>query len=180
MALAEALALEAELLVEVDRRLVPGEDVQLELEHAGVARPRDRLLEQSAADAAAAVAVGDHQAEVGDVAARLVRVPRDRQPPDDRAVLLRDEDGRVRMPPQRAQVATLLGDAAPAVRVQKPAFGLAADRGGERGERRGILGLGRSDEQRHSTTIPCPPRRGSPAAASVPSARRSTAATPPK
>ena len=113
--------------------------------HAGVARPGDRLLEQRAADAAAAVAVGDHQAEVGDMAACLVRVPRDRQPPDDRAVLLGDEDGRVGMPPQRAQVATLLGDAAPAVRVQKPALGLTADRGGERGERRRILGLGRSD-----------------------------------
>ena len=93
--LAEALALEAELLVELDRRLVPGEDVQLELADAGLARPRDRLLEQRAADAAAAVARGDHQAEVGDVAARRVRIAGEREPPDDRAVVLGDEDGRV-------------------------------------------------------------------------------------
>ena len=98
MVLAQPLALEAELLVEADRRLVPGEDVQLELAHAGLARPRDRLLEQCTADAAAAVPVGDHQAEVGDVAARLVRIAGDRQSPDDHAVFLGDEDGRVGMP----------------------------------------------------------------------------------
>ena len=177
---AEALALEAELLVELDRRLVPGEDVQLELAHARLARPRDRLLEQRAADAAAAVAVGDHQAEVGDVAACLVRVAGDREAADDRAVVLRDEDRRVGVALQRAQVAALVGDAAPAVRVQQPALRLAADRRGELDERRGVVGRAGRIETRHSTTIPWPPRRGSPAAASVPSARRSTAATPPK
>src|SRR5688500_14786800 len=51
--LAQPLALEAELLVELDRRLVPGEDVQLELADARVASPRDRLLQQGTADPAA-------------------------------------------------------------------------------------------------------------------------------
>ena len=177
--LAEALALEAELLVELDRRLVPGEDVQLELVDAGVAGPRDRLLEQGAADAAAAVARGDHQAEVGDVAAGGVRVAGDREAADDGAVVLGDEHGGVRVALQRAQVAALLGDAAPAVGVQQPGLRLAADGRSERDEGGGVLGP-RGRIESHPTTIPWPPRRGSPAAARLPSALRSTAATPPK
>jgi hypothetical protein len=43
--LPEPLTLEAELLVEPDRGLVPGEHVQLELAHAGAARPLDRRLQ---------------------------------------------------------------------------------------------------------------------------------------
>ena len=93
---AQALALEAELLVELDRGLVPGEDVQLQLADAGRARPRLRLLEQGAPDAEAAVRGGDHQPEVGDVAAGAVRVAGDREPGDDRAVVVGDEDGGIR------------------------------------------------------------------------------------
>src|SRR5437763_1051461 len=44
--LAVALALEAELLVQLDRGLVPREHVQLELAHAGCFRPADCRLEQ--------------------------------------------------------------------------------------------------------------------------------------
>ena len=57
------------------------------------------------------------------MAARLVRVAGEREPADDRAVVLGDEDGRVGVAAQRPQVATLVGDAAPAVRVQEPAPG---------------------------------------------------------
>ena len=117
---------------------------------------------------------GDHQAEVGDVAARAVRVARDREPADDRAVVVGDEDGGIRVPAERAQVAALLPDAAPAVRVEQPGLGLAADRGAELDERRRVLRARRADLDRHPTTMPWPPRRGSPAAASVPSGRRST------
>ena len=78
---------------EPDRRLVPGEHVQLQLEHARAARPSVRLLEQRAADPAAAVARGDHQAQVGHMAARAVWIARDREPADDLALVLRDEDG---------------------------------------------------------------------------------------
>ena len=66
VALAEALALEAELLVELDRRLVPGKHVQLELVDARVEGPRDRLLEQGAADAAAAEPTRSPEGEVSE------------------------------------------------------------------------------------------------------------------
>ncbi len=93
--------------------------------------------------------------------------------------VLRDEDGRVRIAPERAQVAALVGDAAPAVGRQQPAAVLAADGAAELDERLGVVGAGGSDRDGHRT-IPWPPRRGSPAAAKVPSARSSTAETPPK
>jgi len=48
---AVALALEAEALVELDRGLVPREDVQLDLADAARARPVDGGREQGAADA---------------------------------------------------------------------------------------------------------------------------------
>ena len=52
---AVALLHEAEPLVEPDRCVVPGEDVQLELAHTRVARPGHRRFEQCGADAAAAM-----------------------------------------------------------------------------------------------------------------------------
>ncbi len=71
--------------------------------------------------------------------AGAVRVAGDREAADDRAVVLGDVDGRVGMAAQRAQVAALLADGAPAVRVQQPRLRLAADRGAERDERRRVL-----------------------------------------
>src|SRR6516165_3919034 len=41
-----ALSLEAERLVQPERRLVPGEDVELELPHADCTRPGDGFLEE--------------------------------------------------------------------------------------------------------------------------------------
>src|SRR4051794_1029083 len=76
VALAKALTLEAERLVERDRRLVPREDVKLELRHAMLRRPLDSRLEQRSADALPPEARVDHQAEVGDVVRRGVGVAR--------------------------------------------------------------------------------------------------------
>src|SRR3954447_25446474 len=59
--LAEALALEAERLVERDRRRVPREHVKLELCDTDVARPRDRLLEERPPEALPSVRRGDHE-----------------------------------------------------------------------------------------------------------------------
>ena len=76
--------------------------MQLELADARGARPGDRLLEQRLPDAATAVAGGDHQAEIGDVVARPVRVARDGETTDDGSVVVGDEDGRVGMSLERA------------------------------------------------------------------------------
>ena len=98
----------------------------------------------------APVARGDHQAEVGDVAAGAVRVAGDREAADDGAVVVGDVDGRVGVAAKRAQVAPLLADGAPAVRVQQPRLGLAADRGAERDERRRVLRPRLADHRRSS------------------------------
>src|SRR5689334_8253299 len=79
VALAEALALEAERVVERNRRLVPGKDVELELPDTGALRPRHRLVEQAPADSAPSVAGRHHQAEIGDMSARRVDVTRERE-----------------------------------------------------------------------------------------------------
>src|SRR5919201_3046830 len=178
---AVALALEAVALVQADRRLVVREDVELELLHAALAGPLDGGVEQRAPDPAAAVRRGHHQAEVGDVVARRVLVARDREAADDAALVLGDVDGGVRVAAERAEVATLVADAPPAVRGDEPALRLVADLRPECDECGRVAGLGLADRRRHaSTTTPWPPRRGSPAAASVPSSRTSTAAAPPK
>ena len=83
---------------------------------AGVARPSLGGGEQRGADAAAPVRRGDDEAEVGDVRARRVRVARERQPADDLAVELGDEERGVRVPAHRADVPPLVGDAAPGSR----------------------------------------------------------------
>ena len=172
---------EAERAVERQRRLVVREDVQLELRDARPLRPRDGLFQQRPPDPAAPVAGGDHQAEIGHVAAGGMGIPPDREAADDPVRSLGDEDGRVRVAPQGAQVAALVGDTAPAV-ADQPALGLGPDGAPERHERRRIARLGRTDDElvAHSTTAPAPPRLGSPAAASVPSSRNSTPAAPPK
>ena len=182
MVAAVALADEAEALVERDRGLVVREDVELELRDADRARPRDRRLEQGAADPAAPVRRVHHQPEVGDVEARRVRVARERHPADDLAVGLGDEDGGVVGAADGAQVAPLVGDAAPLARRDQEAPGLGAHGLGEPHE---LVGVGRhrpphGDAAHACTTTPCPPRRESPAAARPPSSRTSTAAAPPK
>ena len=106
-------------------------------------RPLDRLLEERAADAAAPVARGDHQPEVGDVPARGVDVTREREPADDLPPVLGHVDGGVRMPPHRAQVAPLLGHAAPLGSRQQPRALLAADLARELNERLRVARLGR-------------------------------------
>src|SRR6187397_2680128 len=86
---AEAFPLEAEGFVEGDRSLVPRKDVQLELRHAVLRRPRDGSLEQGSADAAPAETLVDHQPEIGDVVGRRVLVARERETSRELAVELR-------------------------------------------------------------------------------------------
>ena len=137
---------------------------------------------QRAAGAPAAKSVRDHQAEVGDVPARRMGVARDREAPDDALRRLDDEHRRVRRAADGAQVAPLVGGAPPLAVRDQPALGLGPDRAREIDERRRVPGLGRPDAipARHATTIPAPPRRGSPAASSRPSSASVTADTPPK
>src|SRR5581483_8854714 len=175
-----ALALEAALLVERERRGVEREHVQLELRDARRARPRLRRLEQRGGDAAAAVRRRDHQAEVGHVRARRMRVAGDRQAPHERSLQLRHDQRAVGMAPEGADVTALLGDGPPARVGEQPAFGLRAHGARERDELLRVARLGTPDVQAHSTTTPAPPRRGSPAAASDPSGLTCTAAAPPK
>ena len=175
---ADAFALEPIALVEEDRRLVPREDVQLELAHARPASPGDRGVEQRATDALPPVAGGDHQPEIGDVRARRVRVAGERQA-DDPVAVRRDEHGRVGMAAHGLQVAALVADRAPGVGRQEPRARLAADLGREDDQLRRVGRVGGPDLD-HRATTPCPPRRGSPAAPSRPFGRRSTAETPPK
>ena len=59
VASSDTLALEAELLIEADRGLVPREHVQLELSDTRLACPVDRRLEQGAADPLASLGGGD-------------------------------------------------------------------------------------------------------------------------
>src|ERR671937_2444987 len=173
---AVALALEAVALVQLDRRLVVREDVQLELVDAVLAAPLDGGVEQRAPDPAAAVRRGHHQAEVGDVVARRVLVAGDREAPDDAALVFGDVDGGVWVAAERTDVAALVADAPPAVRGDEPALRLVADLRPELDERGRVPGVGLADRRHVSTTTPWPPRRGSPAASSVPSSRISTAA----
>src|SRR5713226_9386809 len=172
-----ALPDETERFVELDRRLVPRKDVQFELRDCVRPRPRDRALEQRAADAAAAGSRVHHEAEIRDMPARRMLVARERQAADELAVQLGDEHSRVGMTADGADEAALLPHAPP-LRRDEPALRLGADRARERDERRRVAGLGGAHV--HSTTTAAPPRRGSAAAAGEPSARTSTAFAPPK
>src|SRR5207302_1667685 len=118
----------------------------------------------------------DHQAEIGDVPARGMLVARDREAADDPALVLRDEDGGVRIPANGPQVAPLIGHLAPAVRRDEPPFGLRANCLTQAREALRIGWLGAADD--HSTTTPAPPRLGSPAAASSPSTNVTAEAPP--
>src|SRR5262249_57640926 len=88
----QALALEPELVVEPDRRLVVGEDVQLEFFDLAFKGPFDGLLEQPSADALTPVPGRHHQAEIGHVMARGVGVTSEREPAHDPALVLGPQD----------------------------------------------------------------------------------------
>src|SRR5262245_36741175 len=180
MPLADADLPVAEPVVQRERRLVVREDVQLDLAYADSPRPVLGLLHERAADPAPPEPIGDHEAHVRDVLARGVAVPPDRKPADDHAVELGDEHGGVRMPTDRLEVASLLGHAPPVAVGDEPASLFRPDRLGKVHERPGVAGLGVADDRRHSTIAPAPPRLGSPAASSLPSAPRPTADAPPK
>ena len=105
----------------------------------------DRSLEQRLPDAQAAMALRDHQAEVGDVVARGVRVTADREPPDDPLLGFGDVDGGVRVAAERAQVPALVAHGPPVRGRDQPAARLGADLVRERDERGGVAGLGGAD-----------------------------------
>ena len=181
MAAPQALSAEADAFVELDRRVVVWKDVQLQLADADCPRPLLSLPEQGRSDPAPAMLLGDHEAEVGDVPARWMGVAAEREPAHDAVRReLGDEDGGVVVSAQRAQEPSLLAGCAPDAVGDQPAAGLGGDGLGELDERPGVPRLRLADDDPLSETIPWPPRRGSPAAASVPSGRISTAAAPPK
>ena len=105
------------------------------------------------------------------MAARRVRVARDREPADDPVVRLRDEDGGVRVPAHGPQVAALVRrpSASGCPRSASPPAPSRPPRRARPARRRPRAGRAGRMTLAHSTTIPCPPRRGSPAAASEPS-----------
>ena len=125
---AEALPLEAEALVEDDRRLVPREDVQLQL-----ADPASRA--QATACSRSARPMPRRRCVAATIRPRSAtwrlagfgsRASERR--PTIASSVVGDIDRRVGVPLQRAQVAALVGDGAPAVRAQQPAALFATDR----------------------------------------------------
>src|SRR4029079_13855152 len=93
---------------------------------------------------------------------------------------LGDEDRSVRIPPQALYAAPLVRR--PPV-VGQPELALGSDAAAELDQRICVRGCRRPHNEpviHAETTMPCPPRRGSPAAARVPSGSISTAETPPK
>jgi hypothetical protein len=127
-----------------------------------------------------AIAVRDHEPDVGDVLAGRMAFPSDGEATDDLALELGDEHGCVLVPADRPEVTTFLGDTAPAPVGDEPAALLGADSLGQAHERNGIARLCTPDDRAHSTTAPAPPRLGSPAASSSPLAPSPTAEAPPK
>src|SRR5688572_7237838 len=103
-----------------------------------------------------------------------------REPSHDAAVLLRDEDGSVVVATDGLEVTALVGGASPLSGGDEPALAFRADLAGEVDEAVGVAGLSPPNAKGHRTTTPAPPRRGSPAASSVPSSRSPTADAPPK
>src|SRR3954469_13745091 len=83
------------------------------------------------------------------------------------------------MPAHGAQVAALVADAAPLV-PDHPALRLRAHCVRKCDERLRVGGITAANDDCPSTPPAAPPRRTSPAPASVPSARTSTAFAPPK
>ena len=178
-----ALALEAELLVEPDRRLVVGEDV------SSILRTPAPRAHSSAVDRSARP-IPRRRQPAATMSPRSATCAEDgcwSRESESRATISPASDSPQRRPrgiaPDRLQIPALVPDRAPVARRDQPAARLAAHLAAERHERGRVPGLRRPDPpgRAHApTTIPWPPRRESPAAASVPSARSSTAATPPK
>src|SRR5215216_5435052 len=109
--LSVALALEAEVVVQLDRSLVVREDVELDLADARVSGPFDCRFEQRPPDAPATPTGRDHQAQVGDMRRRRMVVAGQREPGDDLAAVgFRHEHRRMRIAPDRLQVAPLIPD----------------------------------------------------------------------
>lgn len=151
--LADALALEAVRSVERQRRLVPGEDVELELAHADRGGPGGGLIEKCPPHAESPVGGCDHEAEVGDVAARRMNIAREREAPDERTAILDHEDSRVGVTSHSSQVATFIGNAPRSFRRQEPRAVLAADLARKLNERLRVARLCRPDHD-HETTTP--------------------------
>ena len=127
VALAVALALEAERLVEARS---PPRSTGRRAARACGRRPRAPTPPPRAAAPSprpAGARRRDHQADVGDVRARRVRVAPDREAADERPVAaLRDEDRRVRIAAQRLEEAALIAGAPPlAGDADQPALGLS-------------------------------------------------------
>ena len=180
MALAGADPPVPDPVVQGERGLVVGKDVELDLADADRPRPVLGALHQGITDAPPAVAVRDHEPDVGDVLAGRMAFPADGEAADDLAVELGDEHGGVPVPSDRLEVAPFLGDAAPASVGDQPAALLRPDGLRQAHERAGVARLSAADGRRHSTTAPAPPRLGSPAASSSPSSPSPTAEAPPK
>jgi hypothetical protein len=149
----KTLALEAESLIQLNRRLVPRKHVQLELAHLRPTRPGDGGLEECPTDALPPVRRGDHHPEICDVRARRVRVTRQREAANDLVVVGSDEDGGIVVATYGLQVPALVGDRPPRLGGEEPACRLAADRErkGDEGRRVRRLGWPYRD---HGTTIP--------------------------
>ena len=169
---AQALARLAELLVERDRGLVVREDVQLELRDAGAARPLLGRGEQRGADprrrcAAATISPRSATCALAGCGSRAI----ERRPtiaPSTSATRSAPSGWRRIARMYRRSSATLRRAAS----ASSQPSGSRADRARERDERRRVAGLGRAGRAASpSTTTPAPPRRGSPAAASEPSAQ---------
>ena len=100
----------------------------------------DGRLQERRSHALTAGVERDHQADVGDMRARRMGITPDREPSDERAVVtLGDQDGRVRVPPQRLEEAALVAGAPPLARdADQPAFRLGAYRFGQPGQLLGV------------------------------------------
>ena len=157
-----------------------GKTVSSSLTTPSAPRPLHRLLDQRRADPLSPRAGRDHQPELGHVAAERAAVARDRQATNDAVGGLRDQDCHVCVALDAADVPPLVA-ACPV--VGQPELWFPRDLSAELDQRVSVAGNRGTDDQpvaHAGTTMPCPPRLGSPAAASEPSARRSTAAAPPK
>ncbi len=149
----QAFALEAEGLVQPDRRLVPGEDMELELLNRRAPSPRNALLEERPAHASPSVRRRDHQSEVTDVSARRMNVTRKRKTGNDLTLLLGDEHRCIGVAANRPQIAPLVGNASRIIGRQQPRSFLAADLARKIYERLRIARIGRPDRD-HGTTTP--------------------------
>jgi hypothetical protein len=149
----QPFALEAERLVQLNGRLVPREDMELELGDGRSSRPIHCGREQRATDSPPAMARRDHEPDVGDVGARRVRVAGEREATDDPVGVDGDEDGGVGVATDGAKVSPLVRDATPRIGGEQPIARLPADRGGERDQLRRVAGLCVPDRD-HDTTTP--------------------------